>query len=355
MSTTDTAAVPAPGRRRPPLPLLIGLAVVVVAVGAYLFLRTGGESTDDAFVDGRSVNVAPKVAGWVKALAVNDNQKVHAGDLLMALDPRDFEVARTTAAATLASDRAQLQSAEANLALAEATYRNNVTSAQAALNEAQAAAVKADADLRRQRQVDARATSQQNLDLAVQTATTTQAQVADARARLNLAQAGRESVTMARAAVSQLTAVVQAAEATLQQAMLNLSYTEIRAPSDGRVTKRAVEAGSYVQIGQSVLSLVSPEVWVTANFKESQLGGVAPGAAVRVRVDAYPSLDLKGRIDSIQYGTGARFTAFPPENATGNFVKIVQRVPVKIVFDGGEKALAEGLPLGLSVIPTVER
>jgi membrane fusion protein (multidrug efflux system) len=329
--------------------------VIVLLAGSLLFLRTGGESTDDAFVDGRSISVAPKVAGWVRVLSVNDNQKVHAGDLLMRLDARDFEVARDFAAAALASDRAQLASARANLSLAETTYRNNLTSVGAALKEAEAAASKADADLKRQRRVDPRATSEQNLDAAIQAAATTTAQVADAQAKLNVAQAGRESVEMARAAVSQLTAVVQGAEAALRQAELNLSYTEIRAPADGRVTKRAVEAGSYVQVGQAVLSLVNPEVWVTANFKESQLPGVAPGASVRLRIDAYPSLKLSGHVDSIQYGTGGRFTAFPPENATGNFVKIVQRVPVKIVFDAGERALAEGLPLGLSVIPTVDR
>lgn len=353
-ASAPASAAPA-ARKRPPIPLLIGLAVLVLLVGGMLFLRSGGESTDDAFVDGRSISVAPKVAGWVKVLSVNDNQKVHAGDLLMTLDPRDFEVARDAAAATLASDRAQLASARANLALAEATYRNNVTSSTATLKEAEAAAVKADADLKRQKRVDARATSEQNLDAAIQAAATTTAQVTDARAKLNVAQAGHESVAMAQAAVSQLSAVVQGAEANLKQAELNLSYTEIHAATDGRVTKRAVEVGSYVQVGQSVLSLVSPEVWVTANFKESQLAGVSPGAAVRVRIDAYPSLKLKGRVDSIQYGTGSRFTAFPPENATGNFVKIVQRVPVKIVFDTGERALAEGLPLGLSVIPTVDR
>jgi len=351
----STPSPPSTARRRAPVGLLVGLGVIVALVGGLLFLRAGGESTDDAFVDGRSASVAPKVAGWIKVLSVNDNQQVRAGELLMAIDARDFEVARDAAAATLASDQAQLASARASLALAEATYRNNVTSADAALKEAQAAAVKADADLRRQQRVDARATSEQNLDAAVQAATTTTAQVADSRAKLAVARAGRESVAVARATVSPLESVVQGAEAALRQAVLNLSYTEIRAPYDGRVTKRAVEVGSYVQVGQSVLSLVSPEVWITANFKESQLDHIAPGAPVRVRVDAHPGLRLTGKVDSIQYGTGGRFSAFPPENATGNFVKIVQRVPVKIVIDDRERVLDQGLPLGLSVVPTVGR
>ena len=151
----------------------------------------------------------------------------------------------------------------------------------------------------------------------------------------------------------QLEAQVALARAQLDQAELNLSWTKVVAPKDGWITKRNIEQGNYVQAGQSVLSLVTPDIWVTANFKESQLGRMRPGQQVDISVDAYPELKLKGHMDSIQLGSGSRFTAFPPENATGNFVKIVQRVPVKIVIDSGMDPNLP-LPLGVSVEPTVQ-
>jgi membrane fusion protein, multidrug efflux system len=156
----------------------------------------------------------------------------------------------------------------------------------------------------------------------------------------------------AEARVRQLEAQVAFARAQLDQAMLNLSWTRITAPQDGWITKRNVEVGNYVQAGQSVLSIVTPEVWVTANFKESQLERMHPGLKVDIAIDAYPQLHLAGHIDSVQLGSGSRFTAFPPENATGNFVKIVQRVPVKIIIDTGMDPNLP-LPLGLSATPTV--
>lgn len=145
---------------------------------------------------------------------------------------------------------------------------------------------------------------------------------------------------------------VEQAQAKLDQAKLNLSWTEVRAPQDGWITKRNVEVGNYINVGQQIFSIVSPEVWVTANFKEGQLDHMRPGQKVRIKIDAYPSLDLHGHVDSIQLGSGSKFTAFPPENATGNFVKVVQRVPVKIVIDSGLDPNMP-LPLGISAEPTV--
>jgi membrane fusion protein (multidrug efflux system) len=153
--------------------------------------------------------------------------------------------------------------------------------------------------------------------------------------------------------VKQLDGLVHNAQAALDQAKLNLSYTTIRAPQDGWVTQRNVEVGYYLQAAQSIMSLVVPEVWITANFKETQLARMRSGQAVDIAVDAYPSLHLTGHVDSIQMGSGSRFSAFPAENATGNFVKIVQRVPVKIIIDHGLDPNLP-LPLGLSVEPTVD-
>jgi len=159
-------------------------------------------------------------------------------------------------------------------------------------------------------------------------------------------------IGQAEAQVRQLEAQVALARAQLAQAELNLSWTKVVAPQDGWITKRNVEQGNYVQAGQTVLAIVTPDIWVTANFKESQLDRMSAGQKVDLLVDAYPDLKLTGHVDSVQLGSGSRFTAFPPENATGNFVKIVQRVPVKILIDIGLNP-AFPLPLGLSVVPTV--
>ena len=172
---------------------------------------------------------------------------------------------------------------------------------------------------------------------------------AQARAQAQVDTATQEAKSRAAAAAAEGNARL---DAQLAQADLNLSYTRVVAPQDGWVTKRNVELGTYMQPGQQVMALVSPQVWVTANFKETQLNRIRPGQKVAISVDAYPDLDLQGHVDSIQHGSGSKFSAFPAENATGNFVKIVQRVPVKIVIDSGLKP-DEPLPLGVSVVPTV--
>ena len=181
---------------------------------------------------------------------------------------------------------------------------------------------------------------------------TNEAQVASAQAQVAAANLVAQTIRSAEDAVSQQQAQVQQAQAGLRQAEVNLSYTEIRAPRDGTITKRNVESGGFVQSGQQVFYIVTPDVWVTANFKENQLAPLHPGQKVAMTVDAYPALKLAGHIESIQQGSGARFSAFPAENATGNFVKIVRRVPVKIVIDDGLPK-GKGLPLGISVVPTV--
>jgi len=169
---------------------------------------------------------------------------------------------------------------------------------------------------------------------------------------VELATPVQPNIGQSGAQVKQISGTMLQAEAAMKQAQLNLGWCVVQAPQDGWVTKRNVEMGTYVQQGVELMSLVSPEVWITANFKEGQLARMRPGQKVAISVDAYPQLHLQGHVDSLQLGTGSKFTAFPPENATGNFVKIVQRLPVKIVIDSGLDPNLP-LPLGLSADPTV--
>jgi membrane fusion protein (multidrug efflux system) len=220
------------------------------------------------------------------------------------------------------------------------------------LKEAQANLFKAQTDNRRQQALPRAATTGQQVDYATAGLRSAEAQVAEAEAAVAQATPVKPNVEQAGAQVKQLQGSLTQADAAVKQAELNLQFCIVRAPQDGWITKRNVEQGNYVTPGQQILSIVAPEVWVTANFKENQLNRMRPGQHVDISVDAYPGLKLKGHVDSVQLGSGSKFTAFPPENATGNYVKIVQRVPVKIDIDSG---LDPNLPLGLglSVEPSV--
>ncbi|MDB5359015.1 MAG: multidrug export protein EmrA [Rhodospirillales bacterium] len=330
-----------------------GVVLALVLGGGYYWLSTRGlESTDDAYTDGTAITISPKVAGYVVKLAIGDNSRVKAGDTILEIDPRDYQVARDKAVAAQALAQAQLDNARTALEIAKVRYPADLASADAAVGSAKAGYAKAHADLVRQQKVDPRATTQQQIDAARQADQAAQATLEDAEAKLKIAQLVQQNVAQAAAQVRQLEAQATSAKADADQAALNLSYTHMTAPVDGWVTKRNVDLGSYLQPGQSLFSLVSTQVWVTANFKESQLTHMRPGQHVRINIDAYPDLNLEGHVDSIQMGSGSRFTAFPAENATGNFVKIVQRVPVKIVIDTGLDA-DHPLPLGLSADPEV--
>jgi membrane fusion protein, multidrug efflux system len=341
-----------PGRR--PLIVLAGVVVVLVIGGGWYFLSTRNqETTDDAFTDGNAVTIAPQVSGYVVELNVNDNTRVRAGDLMVKIDPRIFIAARDQAAATLAVTRAQAENARINLQIAQVTAPAQLAAAQAQLEGAQANKDLADTEARRQTSAGPRATPQTAIDMALANARSSAATVAFDQTQVQINQLVQQNIDLARAQVEQLEAQVKVAQAQLEQAEVNLSYTELRAPQDGWVTRRNVNLGTYLQAGQQIFSLVTPEVWVTANYKETQLDRMRPGQPVEIEVDAYPDLVLRGHVDSLQMGSGSVFSMFPAENATGNFVHIVQRVPVKIVIDSG---LDPNLPppLGLSVRPTVE-
>ncbi|NEG85336.1 biotin/lipoyl-binding protein [Pantoea agglomerans] len=345
-----------PERKRPGKKPLIILAVVVVImliVGFWFWFTTRNiETTDDAFTEGDAVTIAPKASGYVVKLLVKDNQRVKKGDLLVEIDPSDNRAQREQANAQLGLAVAQLHQAQAQLALSKVQYPAQRDQALADQAKAEANLLNAQADYRRQRGVDPRATSQRNIDSASAQLRSAQAQLQSAKAQVEVASQVALQIRQQETNVEARQQQVEQAKAQLSTADLNLSYTQVRAPYDGFVTKRNVQLGTLVQAGSSLFSLVSPEIWVTANFKESQLQHMNPGDKVEISVDAWPDMKLEGHVDSIQMGSGSRFSTFPSENATGNYVKIVQRVPVKIVIDKGLDP-NHPLPLGLSVEPKV--
>ncbi|EOV9625627.1 HlyD family secretion protein [Cronobacter sakazakii] len=344
-------------RKRPgkkPL-IILGIVVVIMVIGAIIwwFMTRNLETTDDAFIEGDAVTVAPKVAGYVTELHVKDNQRVKKGDLLVVIDPRDATAQRDQAQAQLSLAESQLHQAQAQLALAKVQYPAQRDQAKAQVLRAQAELANARAEYQRQRGVDPRATSKQNIDAANAQLRSAEAGLANAQAQLEVAEQVQLQIRQQETNVEARQSQVEQARAQLQTAELNLSYTEVRAPFDGYVTKRNVQNGTLVQAGSALFSIVSPDIWVVANFKESQLERMRAGNKVEISVDAFPDLELEGHVESIQQGSGSRFSAFPAENATGNFVKIVQRVPVKIVIDKGLENWNQPLPLGLSVEPEV--
>ena len=341
------------------------LAVVLIGLSfyglEYLAAALAHESTDDAFIETGVVPVAPRVAGQVVSVRVHENQEVKQGELLAGIDPRDYE-------ARVAQKQAGLHTAQANEASVKAAFalvRAKVETAQAAARQAQAdaeaaraTADHAQADFQRNDQLRRRNTiSAQEYDnaraawieadakrqAAAQKAASEQSKIVEAQAQVDTA---RTLLAMAQAQVTQ-------AEADARLADLDLNYTELRAPVTGRVTRKAIEVGAYLQVGQTVLALVPKDLWVVANFKETQLDRMRPGQPVRLKIEAYPQRTYRGHVDSVQAGSGARFSLLPPENAVGNYVKVVQRVPVKILFDE-PLAPDEVVGPGMSVAPEVE-
>lgn len=343
-------------RKRPgkkPL-IILGIVIVVMLLVALWFWVTTRniETTDDAFTEADAVTISPKTSGYVTALKVKDNQRVKQGDLLVVIDPRDATAQQAQAKAQLSLAQAQLHQAQAQLSLAKVQYPAQKDQALAQQARAEANYQNALEDDRRQRRVDPRATSQRNIDAASAQLRSAKAELTNAQAQVEVASQVALQIRQQETNVEARQSQVEQAQAQLNQADLNLSYTEVRAPYDGFITRRNVQPGTLVQAGSSLFSLVSPEVWIVANFKESQLRRMKPGNKVEISVDAWPDLKLEGHVDSVQMGSGSRFSAFPSENATGNYVKIVQRVPVKIIIDKGLDP-AMPLPIGLSVEPKV--
>jgi membrane fusion protein (multidrug efflux system) len=436
----DTSTTQGTRSKRRILFVVVGFVLLVGGVaGVRYWLHSRlYESTDDAFIEGHATQISPKVSGYVEKLYIEDNQQVKAGDLLLEIDPRDYEARLAQARATLSAAIARSKAARAGLALtrvtagagveqasagvvgarssvdqaraaaaaaegrvnqlsaAVATAQANAAQAQAQIAAAEAEAVRARDDLiRYQPLFDQGAVSRQQLDYARAAAATaeaeldaarrrvaaaeaqvgearaaqgaaadqyrqalsqitgTQAQVGQAAGKLSEANSAPQQVAVRQSEVETTGAEIEQAEAAVRQSELDLSYTKICAPEDGWVTKKSVELGALLQPGQALFALVPAEMWVVANFKETQLKRMHLGQMVEIRVDAYPDRVFSGHVDSFQTGTGSRFSLLPPENATGNYVKVVQRLPVKIVFD--EQSASEHLLApGMSVEPEVK-
>jgi membrane fusion protein, multidrug efflux system len=386
------------------------VAVVVVGIAIWFWLTRGRESTDDAQIDANVTQVAARVGGTITKVAIDDNQLVDAGALLVQLDPRDYQVALDRAKAELADAEAAAVAARTSVPITSTTATSGVTTArggvtqatsgvaaaqqdvaaaqarlataQAKLREAEANAAKSAKDVERLRGLLAKdEVSQQQFDAAAASAEAQRAAADSSRAQVTEAQAGIASaesklaqaraaeqqanaelqtaqtapqrVAMTKAQASAAEARAQTARANLAQAELNLQYTTVTAPVRGVVSKKGINVGQVVQAGQPLLAIVDIDhVWVTANFKETQLTDMRTGQRATIDVDAYGGREYKGKVDSIAGATGARFSLLPPENATGNYVKVVQRVPVKIVLDPGQDP-DHLLRPGMSVTPTV--
>jgi membrane fusion protein (multidrug efflux system) len=326
---------------------LFTVSVCAVAVIGLGWCTSSIESTDDAYVECHVVPMAPCVSGRLLEVLVDDNQHVEAGKILVRIDPADYQVKVDQASAALMQAQGQLSQARAQLPVTEAAARQ----AEAQVKVAQASADKAQSDLRRYHQLKEESISQLTVNAAEAQQAITQAQLEAAR---STAVGAHAQVEFAKTAIVTAEANVAAAKAQVAQARLNLSYCEIKAPMPGRITRKAVERGNYIQIGQPMFNVVPETIYVTANFKETQLTHMKPGQAVDLLVDAYPGTVFHGRVDSLMSGTGSAFALLPPENATGNFVKVVQRVPVKILLDADALQGPHRLVPGMSVIPKVK-
>lgn len=353
LTMTTPIAAAASSRRRLPM-IVAGLAALAVVGWGWQKYHFGQShvQTDNAQVDGHITPIAPKVQAFVSTVRVEENQPVRAGDTLVVLDPRDLAVRLTQVEADYANALAAVGSrgregqTQAQLAVSEATAQ----SAQATIASAEAANRKATADLERVRGLAAqKIVPAQQLDAAQATADAAAANLDAAR---RMASAAGSQVSASGAAVSAAQARLASARALVDNARLQLSYAVLTAPVSGVIARRTVEPGALVQIGQALMSVIPDSgVWVTANLKETELADVKVGDAVSFTVDAYPGREFSGRVESLSPATGARFALLPPDNATGNFTKVVQRVPVRIAVDPADAA--HPLRPGMSVIATI--
>ncbi|WP_342733048.1 HlyD family secretion protein [Bradyrhizobium sp. B117] len=324
----------------------VGTVVLIAALigGALYWLEVRHyESTDDAFVAARSFSVASKVGGYVTDVPVSDNQHVSAGDLLAKIDERDYRIAVDQATAQVEVSRANIGNVEAQIVSQE----EQIKQAQAQLDQAQAQLQFAQEEFKRAEDLVEKGAGtvqrqqQTRSDLQAQQANTERAKTA-----VTTAQVGIKTL---QAQLAGAKAQLEQSQAQLDQAKLNLQYTNVVAAQSGRVVKLSGAKGTFVTAGQSLMMFVPDEVWIVANYKETQLNDMRPGQPVEVRIDAYPGRKLTGHVDSVQPGSGTAFSLLPAENATGNYVKVVQRVPVKIVVDNWPADLPVGP--GMSVVP----
>jgi len=334
--------------RRRPFASAIGALLFAVALGGgYLYLNNAShfESTDDAFIAARQIAIAPKVSGYVTEVPVTDNQHVARGGVIARIDDRDYRVALEQADAQVSAAQASIKNFDAQIAVQQA----QVNASQAQVDQAQAALVFAQQQAARYQHLAGTGYgSVQNAQQYTSQLDQQQAALKSSQAALNVAQRQIESLKAQR---SNADANLQQAIAQRDQAQLNLSYTKVTAAEPGRVVNLTAAPGEFAQAGTNLTMFVPDEIWVTANFKETQLDHMRPGEPVTLSIDAYPERQLYGHVASVQPGSGTAFSLLPAQNATGNYVKIVQRVPVKIVFDNPPSDVALGP--GMSVVPSV--
>ena len=344
---------PPEGRRRGllhrrPVVLAVGAMLLAAAVGGgYLYLDYAEhfQSTDDAFIAARQSSLAPKVSGYITAVPVTDNEHVAAGAVIARIDDRDYRVALDQAEAQVAAAQASIETIDAQLQVQQAQISAN----EAQVEQARAALVFAEQQAKRYQDLaQTGAGTVQNAQQYSSQLRQQQAALASAEATLKLAQRQIEALKAQR---NSAVASLAQAKAQRDQAQLNLSYTTVRAAQPGRVVNLSAAVGQFAQSGTNLTMFVPDQIWVTANFKEIQLDRMRPGEPVTLEIDAYPERAIRGHVDSIQPGSGTAFSLLPAQNATGNYVKIVQRVPVKVVMDDPPTDLALGP--GMSVVPTV--
>ena len=363
-------------RKRIAIGVLAVVAIVGAAVGIPYYLHSlKYESTDDAYIEGDVIPLSSRVPGYIRSIPVKNNQWVEKSQLLVELDPTAFEVRLEQAQANVAIAEASIKTSESQLESA----KNLLAQAKADVNVAEAARdhtvaeehvadtelTLAKADLKRIQQLpESTAVSKQSVDHAQAAVTTKEAELASAKQESLQAEAQvkrmQAAVGVAEGTVDERASQVEeakrrldAAKAAMKAAQLDLDHTKVYAPVAGKINSRAAELGAWVQPGQVLVAVVPAEVWVVANLKETQLANVHPGQTVEISVDAYPGREFRGHVDSIQPGTGSRFSLLPAQNATGNFVKVVQRVPVKILLDDGGDMKSLNLVPGMSVEPEI--
>ena len=361
--------------------LLLILAAAGAGGGYYYYKNVWPyETTDNAFVETNVVRVSPQVSGQILKVHVDDNQRVNAGDVLVEIDTKPFDVKLSADRAALELAEARVKAAHVNVDLVQVTTAAMLEQALAGVDAAKAvaeqaraevSAAEADAertekDVHRYETLEQTAISRQQFELAKVAAKAAHAHLTEARKQIVAADAkvaaaigmlaaaktGPQQVAVSQSQVEQAAAATDQAKAAVAGSELSLSYTKVTAATSGQVTRKSVHVGETVQAGQALMAIVPDDVWVIANFKETQLAHMRTGQPVEIWIDAHPGVMLKGHIDSFQEGTGARFSLLPPENATGNYVKVVQRVPVKIVLDEKPDPALTIAP-GMSVVPKI--
>lgn len=351
------------GRRKTAAVLIFAALAIsaVIAVVAYLQYKKTHLSTDDAYIEGRIHVVAAKVAGTVKRVHVSDNQLVKKGDLILEIDSADYDVRMKEAESGLTAEKSRLIEAEtrvetANTQLAELGHRVETAKAQLELQTANLR--QAELDITRAESLfkkgaiskERHEKTRTGYDIALAQVKAARDQVKQAESAMHTQKA---MIRQTMSALKSQDSSIKKSEALFRSSELSVSYTTIYAPVDGFITKKSVQSGNQIQAGQPLMAVVPlDDIWVIGNYKETQLEKVKPGQTVKIGVDMFPGKTFSGRVDSIMAGTGSAFSLFPPENATGNFVKVVQRIPVKIVIDKNSD-VEHILRVGMSVEPTI--